>query len=108
MPLRGRLCWAISVLMLAPGGASAGTLPKFDVDALCRAVSNVAGQRSDAVYAVCVANEQRAMTEAARLAPKVAAEAARQCEAASRAGGGGSYVVLQGCMAMARLRQSVK
>lgn len=93
---------------LLGGPSRAAALPKFDIDALCRAVADVAGKRSDAVYALCLANEQRAMTEVARLAPKIAAEAAKRCEAVTRQGGSRSYVVLQGCMAMAKLRQSAK
>ncbi|MFO7596648.1 MAG: hypothetical protein R6W92_09930 [Desulfocurvibacter africanus] len=85
-----------ATLLISATTASAGDIPKYDVDAYCRSVAQ-AGDNSNTLYNSCIDMEQMAYDGLKASKDQVPDKTASQCDSVARSIGG-SYMILMGCI----------
>lgn len=87
--------------LLAPAGALAGDLPRFDVEAHCDRVARFGGGFSAVTMRGCLDIEQSSYDALKRDWPDLPEEMRRYCIEVARFGGG-DYMTLRGCIDLER------
>jgi hypothetical protein len=91
---------SLAFIALAITPALGGELPRYDVEAMCRAAPPLQGDAAGATDRNCVRDEMRARTQLGPLWAGFDAQRRDACVRVARIGGPPSYVALLTCLQM--------
>lgn len=94
-----RLIIAPFIFMLS-SAALAQDMPRYDPEGYCKRVAQAAGGESEWLKKACFDQEQMAYDKLKPEWTKVPAKTQRWCDQVAKAGGRGSYVMLEQCLDM--------